>query len=193
MTTAVTLTAWRYYLHANSDTLLYFDLSFRFGESTHQGPTELWRWLEMPIWHPYQFRSEIIAGNSDTSMSLMNVCVFKPVLGIYQILTSIDPHWESKNIHNGRRPLTNTGIQMKRKEFTKALNPLTNYSIWIFTHLKLCLADAIHNFKWVKIIQIWQNGGQVFSNHAGWCHILSLTFKMWYLKNANPNICGTGG
>ena len=25
-------------------------------------------------------------------------------------------------------------------------------SIRIFTHLKLCLADAIHNFKWVKII-----------------------------------------
>ena len=31
------------------------------------------------------------------------------------------------------------------------------FSIGIFTHLKLCLADAIHNFKWVKIIQIWQN------------------------------------
>ena len=40
-----------------------------------------------------------------------------------------------------------------------------NHSIWIFTHLWLCLTDAIHNFKWVKIIQIWQNGG----------HILSLT------------------
>ena len=24
--------------------------------------------------------------------------------------------------------------------------------LWIFTHLKLCLADAIHNFKWVKIL-----------------------------------------
>ena len=56
-----------------------------------------------------------------------------------------------------------------------------NYSIGIFTHLKLCLADAIHNFKWVKIIQIWQKGGQLFSNLAGWCHILSVT----YLK------CGT--
>ena len=32
-------------------------------------------------------------------------------------------------------------------------------TIVIFTHLKLCLADAIHNFKLVKIIQIWQNGG----------------------------------
>ena len=29
-----------------------------------------------------------------------------------------------------------------------------NYLIGIFTRSKLCLADAIHNFKWVKIIQI---------------------------------------
>ena len=28
----------------------------------------------------------------------------------------------------------------------------------IVTHVKLCLADAIHNFQWVKIIRIWQNG-----------------------------------
>ena len=57
-----------------------------------------------------------------------------------------------------------------------------NYSNWIFTHLKLCLADAIHNFKWVKIIQIWQNRGQLFSTLAGWCHILFLTFfKRRYL------------
>ena len=49
--------------------------------------------------------------------------------------------------------------------------------------LKLCLADAIHNFKWVKIIQIWQNEGQLFSNIADWCHILSLTClkgSTWY-------------
>ena len=26
------------------------------------------------------------------------------------------------------------------------------YPLRIFTHLNLCLADAIHNFKWVKII-----------------------------------------
>ena len=36
----------------------------------------------------------------------------------------------------------------------------------IFNHLKLCLADAIHNVKWVKIIQIWQNEGQQISNLA---------------------------
>ena len=69
-------------------------------------------------------------------------------------------------------------LSTKSKSLT--LSP-PNYSIWIFTHLKLCLADAIHNFKWVEIIQIWQNGGQLFTNLAVWCHILSLT----YLK------CGT--
>ena len=50
-----------------------------------------------------------------------------------------------------------------------------NYSIWIFTHLTLCLADAIHNLKWVKIIQIWQNGGLLLSNLADWCHVLFST------------------
>ena len=40
---------------------------------------------------------------------------------------------------------------------TLILNPLTAKLFnWNFTHLKLCLADAIHNFKWVKIIQLWQ-------------------------------------
>ena len=40
------------------------------------------------------------------------------------------------------------------------------YSIWIFTHLKLCLADAFQKFKWLKIIQIWQNRRELFSNLA---------------------------
>ena len=40
--------------------------------------------------------------------------------------------------------------------------------------MKLYLSDAIHNSKWVKIIQIWQNGGQLFSNRADWCHIMAL-------------------
>ena len=31
------------------------------------------------------------------------------------------------------------------------------YLIVIFNHLKLRLAAAIYNFKWVKIIPIWQN------------------------------------
>ena len=65
-----------------------------------------------------------------------------------------------------------------------ALQP-PNYSIWIFTHLKLCLADAIHNFKWAKIIQIWQNGSQLFSNIADWCHILSLACLIGGTRCAN--------
>ena len=34
------------------------------------------------------------------------------------------------------------------------LRALISYSIWIFSHLKLCLATAIHNFKWLKIYVI---------------------------------------
>ena len=30
-------------------------------------------------------------------------------------------------------------------------------SFWIFTHLKLCLAIAIYNFKWVRNIQVLFN------------------------------------
>ena len=54
----------------------------------------------------------------------------------------------------------------ERKHFSEpaisdSFKPLTAKSfIWIFTHSKLCLADAIHNFKLLKNIQIWQNGGQ---------------------------------
>ena len=33
------------------------------------------------------------------------------------------------------------------------------YLIRIFPHLKLCLADAIHNFNWVQIIHICHDGG----------------------------------
>ena len=46
-------------------------------------------------------------------------------------------------------------------------NPLPpNYSIGLFTRLKFCLADSIHNFKWVKIRQILPNGGQQIANPA---------------------------
>ena len=38
----------------------------------------------------------------------------------------------------------------------------------------LCLADAIHNIKRMKIIQILQNVSQRFWNIAAWCHVLFL-------------------
>ena len=38
------------------------------------------------------------------------------------------------------------------------------YRIWIFTHLKLCLAVATHNFKWVKIIRICSIWYQTLAN-----------------------------
>ena len=68
-----------------------------------------------------------------------------------------------------------------------------NYSIFnrqVFTHLNLCLAHAIDNFKWVKIIQISQNGGHGFWNLVDWCHILSLVCSkafnlVWKFKSDN--------
>ena len=39
-------------------------------------------------------------------------------------------------------------LLMTFEETPRALS----YSIDIFSHLKLCLATAIHNFKWLKII-----------------------------------------
>ena len=61
----------------------------------------------------------------------------------------------------------------------------------------ISLADAIHNFKWVKIIQIWKNEGRLFSNIADLCHILPLTCLKGCTecanKNENKNICDTGG
>ena len=38
--------------------------------------------------------------------------------------------------------------------------------IFNFTHLKLFFANAIHNIKWVKIIQKWHNRGLWFWNLA---------------------------
>ena len=94
-----------------------------------------------------------------------------------------------------------TGIQMKREELTdfnwknpfvlllyiknisallelnscstfQRFNPLTDQLFNVTSpHLKLCLADAIHNFKWGKIIQIWQNVAQLFWNLADRCHV----------------------
>ena len=53
----------------------------------------------------------------------------------------------------------------------------------IFTHLKLCLADAIHNFKRVKIITIWLNGGLRF-----WNLLIDVTFYLQHVKNLVFNV-----
>ena len=38
------------------------------------------------------------------------------------------------------------------------------YLILIFTHLKLCLATATHNFKWMKVTQSGLIWDQTFAN-----------------------------
>ena len=58
----------------------------------------------------------------------------------------------------------------------------------MFTHLKLRLADAIHNFKWVNIIQIGENGSQRFWNLADWCHVSPLYWKAGIVLNEKKTI-----
>ena len=57
---------------------------------------------------------------------------------------------------------------------------ITFVSKWIFSY-----KFAIHNFKWVNIIQIWQNGGQLFSQQTDWCHFLYFNMLVFnvLLKN----------
>ena len=63
----------------------------------------------------------------------------------------------------------------------RGINVLTIPEV-IFTHLKSCLADAIHNFKWVEIIQIGQNGGELVILKS--CLLMSRLISLylrWYL------------
>ena len=62
------------------------------------------------------------------------------------------------------------------------------YLIGIFTHANVCLPDAIHDFKWVKIILIWQNGVQRFWNLVEWCHVISWTCAKAGIYRANKKM-----
>ena len=86
-----------------------------------------------------------------------------PIVSLY--------YWKLLEYHI-KKQIYLVGLFVKRATFwwTRLIYQ-SRTGIWIFTNLKLCLADAIHNFKWLKIIQIWQNGGQLFSNLADRCHI----------------------
>ena len=57
----------------------------------------------------------------------------------------------------------------------------SSYLIEIFTHLKLCLADAIHNFKWVKIILIWQKRLIILKSCLLMSRFVFNMFNRWYL------------
>ena len=43
------------------------------------------------------------------------------------------------------------------------------YLIWIFTHLKLCLADAIHNFKFVRFDKMEVNDFEILLIYVTFC------------------------
>ena len=67
------------------------------------------------------------------------------------------PEYSNPNTHYV--PLTDAGP-------TSTLRS-RNYSILIFCHLKLCVATAIHNFKWQKIARICELLVKAFLNT---CH-----------------------
>ena len=46
--------------------------------------------------------------------------------------------------------LRHTGVTALKRMHAKLTIEALELRNWIFTHLKLCLADAIHSFKWVK-------------------------------------------
>ena len=80
-----------------------------------------------------------------------------PIVNFFIIIIRIGCHQVCNKNYGGRgcvliNPLTAGAAYLR----VFIIQNYSNYSIWIFTHLKLCLADAIHNNKWVKIIQIWQ-------------------------------------
>ena len=69
------------------------------------------------------------------------------------------------------------------------INPLTaRLSDLIFTHLKLCLADGIHNFKWAKKFLICWICGKVFLNHFDQSQILHSNVLFKVLKKGLKTI-----
>ena len=130
----------------------------------------------------------------------------RPQQKITDWMLSNDPEWTQFGPQRrSRRPPTPSQFcqTLFRGWLFKKDHPFNHQIIVIFTHLNLCLADAIHNFKWVKIIQIWQNGGWIFSNLADICHVLSLTYlkgdtycankKTEYNWESGPAVKGLNG
>ena len=52
----------------------------------------------------------------------------------------------------------------RRRYLGDLFNPYLTLFILIFIHLKLCLATATHNFKWLKITHIYLIRAQLYKN-----------------------------
>ena len=57
-----------------------------------------------------------------------------------------------------------TELKTKIDAIPRSCFKARNQIIWIFTHLKLCLATATHNFKWVEITHICLISDQTLAN-----------------------------
>ena len=129
--------------------------------ASHQVPRYL-RWNKRQGTQFYiqrNFRDNFFYGKIKPTSTLISkcycTCLDWPGINKFKILTMVFMIWEIDTSGPPR------WWCVQHNNLLLTLSP-PNYSIWIFTHLKLCFADAIHNFKWVKIIQIWQNGGRCF-------------------------------
>ena len=76
-------------------------------------------------------------------------------------------------------------IPLTAKLLNLNFHPLEVVSRWRDPQRQV--SENYYKFKWVKIIQIWQNGGQLFSNLAGFCHILSVIYLKCGTYCANNN------
>ena len=85
--------------------------------------------------------------------------------GIY---CSCDLSYRTDNLELSATPLTLDSSYSSdltaRCQWCQLTLSLLRYLTQIFTHLKLCLATATHNFKWVKKIHICLIWDQTFEN-----------------------------
>ena len=64
----------------------------------------------------------------------------------------------------------------QRQRKLSNVNPLTAELFnWNFYPLEVVSRWRDPQLQVSEIIEIWQNGGQLFSNRADWCHIVALT------------------
>ena len=130
---------------------------------------ERWFILTWPEFHQMtQLRGSSLIRIFNYQVACSTLCVGLALAGqddwFVETLSRVDMNW------------WNRGLEASRM-WIYLFNPLTAKLFNLNFHpLEVVCRWRDPNFKWVKIIQIWQNGGQLFSNLAGWCHILSLTY-----------------
>ena len=83
------------------------------------------------------------------------------LVNIAKCLSTSIISWQTLTLVHGRSPnrrynyyYLNASTYLPKREMKCCLTFKQTWKIGIFTHLKLCLATATHNFKWVKITDV---------------------------------------